>query len=108
MTARDLYEEGLQICYRIKDRRSVSQALTNLGSVANSLGNYAEARARYTESLAIKREVGIPRVHRHRLDGPRERSLRTKATYRPSIAFHEECLALCQPAVTARESAGLW
>ncbi|HWN83410.1 MAG TPA: tetratricopeptide repeat protein, partial [Candidatus Udaeobacter sp.] len=94
-TAHDLYQEGLQICYRIKDRRAISQALTNLGSVANSLGNYAEARARYTESLAIKREVGIPRDIVTALMGLGNVA-ENEGDFPAAIAFHEECLDLCR------------
>jgi tetratricopeptide (TPR) repeat protein len=53
-----LYRESLAIDREIGDRQGEAASLINLGNIARTRGDLAEAERLQLESLAIKREVG--------------------------------------------------
>jgi non-specific serine/threonine protein kinase len=56
--ARRLADEELAVSREVGDRKSIGQALFDLGLALASDGDYAAARDRLVESLAIRKEVG--------------------------------------------------
>lgn len=59
--ARTLHEENLRYRTAQRDQRGQANALLNLGSVEGKAGNHAAAFDYYTRTLAIRRELGVPR-----------------------------------------------
>jgi predicted ATPase/transcriptional regulator with XRE-family HTH domain/Tfp pilus assembly protein PilF len=57
-SARPLYEQALELKYRLGDMFGYSTTLNGLGLVARTEGDYAEARKIHGESLKLKREAG--------------------------------------------------
>ena len=53
-----MQRESLAIKREIGDRQGEAASLINLGNIANTRGDLAEAERLYRESLAIKREIG--------------------------------------------------
>jgi len=56
--ARTYYEQALEICRALGNRRGESASVNNLGTVYAKLGRHAEARACYEQSMVIDREIG--------------------------------------------------
>src|SRR5262249_43842496 len=59
--ARAAQEECLALARVLTDPRPLTVALNNLGTIAEDLGDYDEARSYYAESLAIKELTGDAR-----------------------------------------------
>src|SRR5689334_18459346 len=69
MAARALCQEALALRRALGDRPNTAIALGQLGRVALDLGDLAEARARFTESLVLSRDVGRQRSIALALEG---------------------------------------
>jgi predicted ATPase len=57
-SARDAWEEALELARKLGDRATVSRVTNNLGIVANVAGDVTRARALFEESAALSRELG--------------------------------------------------
>jgi tetratricopeptide (TPR) repeat protein len=56
-TAREVYQENLQACETLKDKRAIADTQSKLGDVALALTDYDEANARYNECLSLYKEL---------------------------------------------------
>ncbi|NWG18609.1 MAG: tetratricopeptide repeat protein [Chloroflexi bacterium] len=56
--ARQLFEDNLNACRALSDRRGEADARRSLGDVAQALADYERARECYQKSLEIYREIG--------------------------------------------------
>jgi len=59
--ARPLLEENLRVHTAANNRRSIANALINLGTVEGTAGNHASALDDYQRALAIRLELGVAR-----------------------------------------------
>ena len=64
--AAELYRQAIAVAKKLPDsdlrKRAISIAQTDLGTVLTDMGNYDEAHIAYQQSLALKKEIGDPRM----------------------------------------------
>ena len=75
------------------DRQSIAYAANNLANTAFQLGDHARARELYEETVALTSELGDRARGHLRLDQPRRRSRRAKATPKRPEQIQGEVLA---------------